>query len=95
MSVIGKAAPETVKPLPVIASELTVTGPVPVEVRMTGSVADEPSPTEPDAHARSDSQKRMCILEETAFPGERRGGKMGDSSLGVRRSRETRRSAIR
>ena len=34
--VTGKVAPDTVKPLPVSVSELTVTGAVPVEVRVTG-----------------------------------------------------------
>jgi hypothetical protein len=36
--VTGKVAPDTVKPVPLIAAELIVTGAVPVEVNVTGSV---------------------------------------------------------
>ena len=36
---IGKVTPETVKPLPLMAAALTVTGAVPVEVRITDCVA--------------------------------------------------------
>jgi len=37
--VIGKVAPETVKPLPVMVAALTVTAPVPVEDRVMVCVA--------------------------------------------------------
>jgi hypothetical protein len=36
--VTGNVAPETVKPVPVNAAELTVTGAVPLEVKVTGWV---------------------------------------------------------
>ncbi len=36
---IGKVTPETVKPLPLMAAALTVTGAVPVEVRITDCVS--------------------------------------------------------
>jgi len=36
--VTGKVAPDIVKPVPLNAAELMVTGPVPVEVNVTGSV---------------------------------------------------------
>ncbi len=46
-SVTGNVAPDTVKPVPVIPAELTVTAVVPVEVSVTGRVALEPSITSP------------------------------------------------
>ena len=41
LKVSGKVAPETEKPVPVIVAALTVTGVVPVEVRVTDWVAGE------------------------------------------------------
>lgn len=41
LSVSGKLAPETEKPVPVIAAELTVTGEPPVEVSVKDCVAGE------------------------------------------------------
>ena len=44
---IGRVAPTTVKPAPVIAAEFTVTGEVPVDVSVTGNVAGELTVTPP------------------------------------------------
>ena len=46
-SVIGKRAPEKVKPVPVSVAELIVTGAVPLEVNVTGCVEEEPTVTLP------------------------------------------------
>lgn len=43
----GKAAPETEKPVPEIAAELTVTDPVPVDVSTTVFVDEDPTATLP------------------------------------------------
>ena len=43
----GNAALETLKPAPVSAAELIVTGAVPVDVNVTGCVAAEPTATSP------------------------------------------------
>ena len=48
-SVTGKVAPDTVKPVPLMLAELTVTADVPLEVSVTGRVALEPSVTSPKA----------------------------------------------
>ena len=47
MSVTGKVAPESVKPVPARAAALIVTGAVPDEVSVTGSVAVEFTATLP------------------------------------------------
>jgi hypothetical protein len=47
LSVTGKLDPETVKPVPLIAAELIVTGPVPLEVSVTDSVDELPTVTLP------------------------------------------------
>jgi hypothetical protein len=47
LSVTGKVAPDTVKPVPLIVAELTVTALVPLEVNVTPSVALEPTATSP------------------------------------------------
>ena len=47
--VTGKVTPDTVKPVPVDAAELMVTGAVPVEVNVTGSVDAVFTPTLPNA----------------------------------------------
>jgi uncharacterized lipoprotein YbaY len=49
LSVTGKAAPESVKPVPLRAAALIVTGAVPDEVSVTGSVALEFTATLPNA----------------------------------------------
>lgn len=46
-SVIGKVTPDTVNPAPLITRELIVSGPVPLEVSVTGSVAVVPTFTLP------------------------------------------------
>ena len=46
-SVTGNVAPDTVKPVPLTAAELTATAVVPLDVNVTGSVALEPSITSP------------------------------------------------
>lgn len=46
-SVIGKVAPNTVNPVPLTAAELTVSGAVPVEVTVNGSVELDPIATLP------------------------------------------------
>ena len=43
LSVTGKVAPEKVNPAPARLAALTVTGPVPVEVSVTGSVTAVPT----------------------------------------------------
>ena len=43
----GKAAPDIVKAVPLIVAELMVNGAVPVEYKVSGSVAEEPSSTVP------------------------------------------------
>jgi len=48
-SVTGKVAPDTVKPVPLMLAELTVTADVPLDVSVTGRVALEPSVTSPKA----------------------------------------------
>jgi hypothetical protein len=45
----GKALPETVKPAPLIVAEFTVTGAVPVDVRVTLCVVRLPGETGPRA----------------------------------------------
>jgi hypothetical protein len=47
LSVSGKLAPETVNPAPDGVIELTVTGPVPVEVMVKDCVEEEPTATSP------------------------------------------------
>lgn len=47
LRVSGNFAPETVKPMPLIVAELTVTAAVPVEVSVTGSVVAPPTITLP------------------------------------------------
>jgi len=47
--VTGKLAPESEKPAPVSVAELTVTGAVPVDVKVTDCVATVPSSTLPNA----------------------------------------------
>ncbi len=46
-NVIGNVAPDTVKPVPLMAAAEIFTGPVPVDVSVTGSVALEPTATFP------------------------------------------------
>ncbi len=46
-NVRGKVAPETVKPVPPIVAELIISGAVPVEVTVSGSVEVDPTPTLP------------------------------------------------
>ena len=46
-SVTGKVAPDTVKAVPLMVAELTVTAAVPLDVSVTGRVALEPSVTSP------------------------------------------------
>jgi hypothetical protein len=48
LKVAGNAAPETVKPLPVTVTELTVTGAVPVDVSVTVCVAGVFTATDPN-----------------------------------------------
>jgi hypothetical protein len=50
-NVTGKLAPDTVKPVPLIAAELIVNAEVPLEVIVTGSVALDPVPTLPKLNA--------------------------------------------
>jgi hypothetical protein len=47
LSVIGKLAPETVNPVPLMAAAVTFTGAAPVEARVTDWVAEEPTVTLP------------------------------------------------
>ena len=47
LSVIGKLAPDTLNPAPVIAAELIVTAAVPVDVSVSGCVEEEPTVTSP------------------------------------------------
>jgi hypothetical protein len=49
LRVTGKVAPDTVNPAPATVAELTVTAEVPLEVKVTGSVAGEPMNTQPNA----------------------------------------------
>lgn len=48
LSADGKLPPETVKPVPVIESDLTVTGALPVEVKVTDFVTAVPTETSPN-----------------------------------------------
>ena len=45
LRVSGKVAPEKLKPVPLMVAELMVTAAVPLEVRVTGRVEEEPSVT--------------------------------------------------
>jgi len=46
-NVIGKVAPDIVKPVPLMVAAEMFTGPLPVDVSVTGSVALEPTATFP------------------------------------------------